>query len=145
MTEAFGAVEVVLAQTDAMLKVSVLQKYFGTGMLVNAHLGNGLGFSMNANDIATDVNLGATFETVENFAEGFHTVKIEPVAAAKLSMSIGVHTHVGTEYAGKTAYIFAWNALTGAYETKTVTTVNEIGNVGFFTEELTNVMILVEK
>ena len=145
VTEAFGAVEVVLAQTDAMLKVSVLQKYFGTGMLVNAHLGNGLGFSMNANDIATDVNLGATFETVENFAEGFHTVKIEPVAAAKLSMSIGVHTHVGTEYAGKTAYIFAWNALTGAYETKTVTTVNEIGNVGFFTEELTNVMILVEK
>ncbi len=145
VTEALGAVEVVLSQAEAMLKVSVLQKYFGTGMLVNAHLGNGVGFSMNANDVVTDMNLSVSYETVENFADGFHTVSLKPEAITKLGASIGVHSHVGVEYAGKTAYIFTWNTLTGTYETKLVTTVNEIGNVGFFTEELTNVMILVEK
>jgi len=63
----------------------------------------------------------------------------------KLGMTIGIHANIGAEYAGKTAYVFVWNALTGEYERKSITTVNEIGNVGFFSDELTNVMILVQE
>ena len=114
-------------------------------MLINAHLGNGVGFSVNANDVVADMNLSVAYETVENFADGFHTVSIKPEVVTKLGVSIGVHSHVGAEYAGKAAYIFTLNTLTGEYETKLVTRVNEIGNVGFFTEEMTDVMILVEK
>ena len=114
-------------------------------MLANVHLGNGIGFSANVNDIITDMNLAVSYETVENFAEGFYTVSLKPDVVTKLGMTVGVHSHVGTEYVGKTAYIFTWNALTGTYEKKLVTTVNEIGNVGFFTEELTNAMIMIQK
>ena len=100
---------------------------------------------MNVDDVKTDIDFSATMDVVENFLEGFHTVCIKQMKFAKLGMTIGVHANIGTEYVGKTAYIFTWNALTGEYEQKAITTVNEIGNVGFFTEELTNVMIMIEK
>ncbi len=145
VTEVNGALDVVMTKDDAILKVTVLQKYYGRNMYLNAYVGSGLGFTVELDKVMTDLNLGASMETVENFAEGFHTVSVKPVTAGKLGMTIGVHTHVGTEYVGATAYVFTWNGLTGLYEAKTVTTVNEIGNVGFFTDELTNVMILVEK
>lgn len=145
VTEANGVVEVVLTPADAVLKAAVLQKYYGRSMFVNAHLGNGIGFTVEADAVTTDLNIGMSKEVVANFAEGFHTLKLQPVAPAKLGMTVGMHVNVGREYTDAHAYVFTWNAVTGLYEVKTVTTVNEIGNIGFYTDELTNVMILIEK
>ncbi len=140
-----NTVRVLLSPDVALLRVEVMQKYYGVGMQANVYLNNQLGYTMKVDDVLSDIDLSASVDVIENFADGFHTVSIEYMKVAKLGMAIGVHANVGTEYVGKTAYIFAWNTLTGEYERRTVTTVNEIGNVGFFTEELTNVMILVEK
>ncbi|MBE5878054.1 MAG: hypothetical protein E7290_14370 [Lachnospiraceae bacterium] len=145
VTEVNGAVEVVLSPSEAVLKAAVLQKYYGRSMFVNAHLGNGIGFTVEADAVTGDLNIGMAKEVVANFAEGFHTLKLQPLAPGKLGMTVGMHVNVGTEYTGAHAYVFTWNAVTGLFEAKTVTTVNEIGNIGFYTDELTNVMILVEK
>ena len=138
-------IRVLLSAKEAILRVEVLQKYFGLGMQANVYLTNRIGYTIKADEMTTDIDFSASMDVVENFADGFHTVSIKQMKLAKLGMTIGIHANVGTEYVGKTAYIFAWNTLTGEYERKAIVTVNEIGNVGFLTEELTNVMILVEE
>lgn len=53
--------------------------------------------------------------------------------------------NVGAEYAGKTTYLFSKNLKTNEYELSGVTTVNEIGNVGLLTDDITEVMVLIQK
>ena len=51
--------------------------------------------------------------------------------------------NLGTEYVGKTAYIYSKSLLTGNYERVNITTVNEIGNVAIQTNELTDIIVLI--
>ena len=52
--------------------------------------------------------------------------------------------NVGAEYAGATAYIFRKSLTTGSYEFVKTMQVNEIGNVAIFTNEMAEVMVLIQ-
>ncbi len=140
--------EVAFKNDAAVLKAEVLQKYFGRNISLLAHLGNGVGFSINTKDIvamSADINLGLTKSEVADFAAGFDTFSLVPSVESVLNMEVGLHVHLGYGYVGKTAYIYTKNVYTGSFELYRTCTVNEIGNVGLFTNQLTNVMVLVQK
>lgn len=141
-------VNILMGAKDTKLRTQLLQKYYGRNLYLMAHLGNGIGFTISSQDAEkqqTDLQLGFDKEQLPDFAEGFYSVRLRPVTEAALSYSVGLHVNVGATYTGKTAYIFEKNLLTGAYERKSTEIVNEIGNVGLFTNQLTDVMILIER
>ena len=110
-------------------------------------MGNGVGYTIDALQMTgneADLTLKNKIEKDENFATGFETYKLTVADEKTLSYAIGTHICVGKENAGKTAYIFCKNLVTGQYEVKNVMTVNEIGNVGLFTSEMTDIVIMVE-
>ena len=82
---------------------------------------------------------------VKDFADGFDTFRIEPTTQKNLSFEVGMHVNVGKDFAGATAYIFTKSLVTGEYQLVKAMTVNEIGNVALMTNELTEVMVLIQK
>ena len=141
-------VDMALSEKKAVLNKALLQKYHGRNMYMMAHLGNGVGFTINANQagvIAQDLNLSTAVEKMDSFAEGFQSFHVIPSKEAALGFEVGVHVNVGTEYTGSTAYIFAKSLVTGQYQLVKTMTVNEIGNVGVNTNEFTEVMVLIQK
>ena len=92
-----------------------------------------------------DINLGYVKEEVESFAKDFYTWDLTPSKETVLTMEVGLHVHLGYGYVGKPAYIYVKNVYTGSFELYRTCTVNEIGNVGIFTNQLTDVMVLVQK
>ena len=142
------AFETARLDEQKTLRLELLQKYHGRNMYVMAHLGNGVGFTVNAADTTkatANVELKTTMEKVPNFAEGFNTVKVTPNKATVLEFEVGLHVNVGEEYVGMTAYIFTKSLVTGEYQLSRVMTVNEIGNVAVTTNEMTDVMVLIQK
>ncbi len=140
--------EIAFKNGDAVLKAAVLQKYFGRNISLLAHLGNGIGFTINTIDITAqmaDLNLGYVKEELKSFANDFYTWNLTPSTETVLSMEVGLHVHLGYGYVGKPAYIYVKNVYTGSFELYRTCTVNEIGNVGLFTNQLTDVMVLVQK
>lgn len=127
------------------LKSEFLNKYRGRNLYLMAHLGNGIGFTIFSEQSADkEVKLATEIKKLPNFAIGFTTFHLHPLQTAQLSYTIGVHVNVGSEFVGRTAYIFKKSLLTGEYEQVLITTVNEIGNVAVQTTDLTDFMILVE-
>ncbi|MEE1038223.1 MAG: pectinesterase family protein [Eubacterium sp.] len=149
-TPIFGGLESVNLNLTgtAKLQSDLIAKYRSRNMFLLAHLGNGVGFTINAGSMSADMkelNLETKKEVVANFAEGFDTVKLSPSVEGQLGFEIGIHANLGVEYAGKTAYIFKKSTLTGEYSLSLVATVNEIGNVAIQTNELSDIMILIAK
>ena len=149
-TPIFGGLESVNLNLTgtAKLQSDLIAKYRSRNMFLLAHLGNGVGFTINAGSMSADLkelNLETKKEVVANFAEGFDTVKLSPSVEGQLGFEIGIHANLGVEYAGKTAYIFKKSTLTGEYSLSLVATVNEIGNVAIQTNELSDIMILIAK
>lgn len=149
-TPIFGGLESVNLNLTgtAKLQSDLIAKYRSRNMFLLAHLGNGVGFTINAGSMSADMkelNLETKKEVVVNFAEGFDTVKLSPSVKGQLGFEIGIHANLGVEYAGKTAYIFKKSTLTGEYSLSLVATVNEIGNVAIQTNELSDIMILIAK
>lgn len=141
-------VDMTMNAKKAVLNRALLQKYHGRNMYMMAHLGNGVGFTIDANQsgvIAQDLNLSTAVEKMDSFAEGFQSFHVAPSKEVALGFEVGVHVHVGTEYTGATAYIFAKSLVTGQYQLVKTMTVNEIGNVGVNTNEFTEVMVLIQK
>ena len=87
----------------------------------------------------------AAFSEIPNFAEAFTTYYMKPAEPQKLPGTVGIHLHVGEEYAGHVAYLFTLDRTTGLYQLHSTVTVNAIGNVMLESQELTDVMILVGK
>lgn len=140
--------ELTFENGKALLKLEVLQKYHGRNLYLMAHVGNGVGYTISNEALASadsDLNLASAFEKVVDFAEGFDTYHLQPVQEAALSYQIGLNMQVGVEYAGKTAYLFSKNLVTGVYQLSKIMTVSEIGNVGMYTNEMTDVMVLIAK
>jgi arabinogalactan endo-1,4-beta-galactosidase len=133
---------------NAILSHDVMSKFYGQYKQLLLHLGNGIGISIEPNYVDKsfeNVNFSASLNEVKNFAQGFDTYHMKPVSESKLPYSVGLNMNLGSQYNGETAYIFSKNMTTGLYEIKNITTVNEIGNIGFTTDEFTDVMVLVTK
>ena len=133
---------------NAKLKTELLHKYYGKNLYLMAHLGNGIGFSIatvSLDEALTELDLSTKMEQMDDFADGFTAYHVIPLHSGKLPFLIGVHMNVGKEYSGKAAYLFKLNMLTGVYELSSVTHVNEIGNVALHVNEMTDIMILIEK
>ncbi len=128
------------------LKNELFTKYHGKNLYLMAHLGNGIGFTIYSEQSADkEVKLATEIKQLPGFAIGYTTFQLQPVQTAQLSYTIGVHVNVGSEYVGRTAYIFKKSLLTGEYEPVLTMKVNEIGNVAVQTTDLTDFMILVEE
>lgn len=139
-------VDILCTPQNAVLRMEVLQKYRGRNLYLMAHLGGGVGFSVYAADLeesVTELDFSTTMNLLPDFAEGFATFRLQPLHEAKLSCEIGIHVNVGAEYAGRTAYIFSKGITTGSYQLKNAVTVNEVGNIAVFTNELSDMMILI--
>ena len=106
----------------------------------------GIGFSIYAADVQ-DVNTEYDFDSeltqLPDLQEGFKVFYMRPIKAMKLPYTAGIHMNLGTEYVGKTAYLYSKSLLTGNYALVSVTTVNEIGNVAIQTNELTDIIVLI--
>lgn len=140
--------EVAFGSEKALLKLEVLQKYYGRNLYLLAHLGNGVGYTISKEALANadaDLNLESFFERIVDFAAGFETYYLKPVQEVALSYQVGLNMQVGAEYSGKTAYMFSKNLVTESYQLSKVMTVSEIGNVGMYTNEITDVMVLIAK
>ena len=139
--------EDVTASLDGkILRAALLDKYYGNNSIIMGHLGNAVGFTVETAGLQqtnTDLNLSIEKKELPNFAPGFHTVQLTSSEETKLATRIGIHTHVGTEYVGKAAYLFRKSLDTGAYVLDKVMFVNEIGNVALTTDEMTDYMILI--
>ncbi len=138
--------EVVFGSEKALLKLEVLQKYYGRNLYLLAHLGNGVGYTISKEALAsadTDLNLESFFDKVTDFAVGFETYHLKPVQDVALSYQVGLNMQVGTEYAGKTAYVFSKSLTIGTYQLVKVMNVSEIGNVGMYTNEITDIMVMI--
>lgn len=140
-------VDIAASPEHARLTKEILQKYNGTDTSLMIHLGNGVGFSANLNSgaISDQVDFGAAFSEIPNFAEAFTTYYMKPAEPQKLPGTVGIHLHVGEEYAGHVAYLFTLERTTGLYQLHSTVTVNAIGNVMLESQELTDVMILIGK
>ena len=133
-------------QKQTALKKDLLQKYYGVNSNMLLHMRKNIGFSLDmttVSTIANEIELGCDVTEIAAFANGFKTLKLTPAKAAKLPYALGMHVHVGEEYEGKFAYVFTKDALTGAYSRQGVLAVNEIGNIGFYLAEMTEIMILI--
>lgn len=139
-------VDVALGKSDRRLRTELLQKYYGRNLYLMAHLGNGVGFSIYAADVQ-DVNTEYDFDSeltqLPDLQEGYKVFYMRPIKAMKLPYTAGIHMNLGTEYVGKTAYLYSKSLLTGNYALVSVTTVNEIGNVAIQTNELTDIIVLI--
>ena len=130
------------------LQAELLRKYHGQFVVMMLHMGNGVGYTIDALQMTgneADLTLKNKIEKDENFAEGFETYKLTVADEKTLSYAIGTHICVGKENAGKTAYIFCKNLVTGQYEVKNVMTVNSIGNVAVTTNTISDIVVLVQK
>lgn len=146
IAEGSESINVNLAKGQSILRVKLLEKYYGRHMYVMAHLGNGIGFTIDSPDLSVirqDIQLGASMSSVDGFADGFITYRITPVKETVLPHVFGMHMYVGNEYVGATAYIFSKDIMTGEFVRRSITTVNEIGNIAFMTSELSEVMVLI--
>ena len=140
--------ELSFGNKQAMLKLEIMKKYYGRNLYLMAHSGNGVGYSISKEALGMadeDLNLNSTFERIADFAVDFDTFHLQPVKEDKLAYQIGIHMNMGAEYAGKTAYLFCKDLETGTYQLCKTMTVSEIGNVGFNTDEMTDVMVLIAK
>jgi hypothetical protein len=91
-----------------------------------------------------DIDVGARIDKVPNFAAGFTTFQLTPNKVSALPCEIYVHMNLGTENIGKVAYIFKLNTNANAYELTSASIINEIGNIAVPTEEMTNIVVLVQ-
>ncbi len=142
-----SSVNIMFTGKEALMRQALLFKYHGKKLLLLAHLGNGIGYSIDAEKIgeaAEDINLEATLQIIEHFADGFDSFRLEPENNAVLNQEIGIHVNVGIQYAGKTAYIFQKNMTTGAYELCHTMPVNEAGNVAVMTNSISDMYILIQ-
>ena len=144
-----GGLPYVNVQIDkkARLKAELLQKYHGRNLYLMTHLGNGIGYTIDASGIddkADTLELGSALEAVPNFAEGFMTFHFKPYHTQVLPYAIGIHMNVGA-YNGQIAYLFSRDLITGEYVLSSITTVNEIGNVALQTNQMTDIMVLIAK
>jgi hypothetical protein len=124
----------------------VAKEFYGEYKLIAAHLGNGVGITVDASQITGDeeeVNLGYTMVKVPEFAAGFQTYHLAPYEASKISYYVDVHMNLGKEYENKIAYVFILDLETKAYVLKGAMPVNEIGNVALHTDEISDIMVLI--
>lgn len=139
--------DVLMQAESARLKLEVLQKYRGRNIYLMAHLGNGVGYSISMadTDISEELDLSSDMGEVKDFAEGFTTYQLTALHSVKLPYAIGIHMNLGTEYTGCAAYIFTKDLTTGTYTLNSTTIVNEIGNVMLYNNQITDVMVLIQR
>jgi hypothetical protein len=137
-----------MANSKGRLNIAAVEKFYGQYDMIAAHLGNGIAITVsNISTLTgtdTEINVGATIVDVPNFASGFETKHIVPTKASELPFEIDMHVYVGVENAGKKAYIFRFNSKEKKYELKGIMDVNVIGNIALQTDEMTDIMILVQ-
>lgn len=139
--------DVLMQAESARLKLEVFQKYRGRNIYLMAHLGNGVGYSISMadTDISEELDLSSDMNEVKDFAEGFTTYQLTALHSVKLPYAIGIHMNLGTEYTGCAAYIFTKDSTTGTYTLNSTTIVNEIGNVMLYNNQITDVMVLIQR
>mgnify|MGYP002772139584 CR=1 FL=1 len=139
--------DVLMQAESARLRLEVLQKYRGRNIYLMAHLGNGVGYSISMadTDISEELDLSSEMSEVNDFAEGFTTYQLTALHSVKLPYAIGIHMNLGTEYTGCAAYIFTKDSTTGTYTLNSTTIVNEIGNVMLYNNQITDVMVLIQR
>lgn len=136
-----------LSQEQKVLRVKLFEKYHGMNLSVLAHLGNGIGYTIDTDfvsNMTADVQLGASLSEIRQFAQGFATYRVIPTQTQKFERSLTIHIHVGADHIGKTAYIFSLDSLTGQFVRKNIVAVSEIGNIALTTNELSQIMIMIE-
>lgn len=146
-TQGISYVDVLMTPDNAKLKAELLQKYYGRNVYLMAHLGNGIGYSILMSEVvaSNDLDLSSSIIELDKFAEGFVVFSIKPACVMNLPYQIGMHVKVGTEYSGHPAYIFVFNQIMGVYDIYSVSSVNEIGNVMLYMNELTDVIVMIAK
>ena len=139
--------DVLMQAESARLKLEVLQKYRGRNIYLMTHLGNGVGYSISMadTDISEELDLSSDMNEVKDFAEGFTTYQLTALHSVKLPYALGIHMNLGTEYTGCAAYIFTKDLTTGTYTLNSTAIVNEIGNVMLYNNQITDVMVLIQR
>jgi hypothetical protein len=143
-----NSISLDLSRNAGRLNIEVIKKYYGEYDLIAAYLGNGIGITIDNQGIqnreVNEINVGANIVDLPNFATGFEAKHIVPTVYSTLPCDIYMHVNLGAENFGKKAYVFKLSKQSNSYELKGVMDINTIGNIAIQTDEMTDIMILIE-
>lgn len=138
--------EQAIVTKGEVLRAALLTKYFGQKVYFSAIFGADAAMTIDMQAAAgavSDMRLGYTLAPIPAFAAGFETVHAIPLQRTSLSFHATLHFHVGSEYAGKQAYIFILDEAGDRYTQIKTMTVNEIGNVALDTSDITDIIVMI--
>lgn len=128
------------------LKAQLFAQYAGLKGYILSSVNKSVGIRIYSEDILAanmDINLTCEVTRLTDFAEGFDTICMTPKKQTRLPFKMNLNIGTGILNVGKTAYIFAKDMDTNAYQLQKVMTVNEIGNVDLDTDSFTDIMVMV--
>ena len=137
---------IVLPSDNAILPLAFFNKVYGENETVLAYLDNGIGYNMDMNAFllaGKDLNLSTTETELPNFAQGFKTIWLSVAEKAQLGYDLGVNVAAGEEYAYHPVYLFIFDTATETFIPYGETVAAANGNIGFYTRQLTDFIIMI--
>lgn len=137
---------IFLPADNAILRLALFHKLYGENATILAYLDNGIGYSLNLNTFLSagkDLNLSTKKIELADFAQNFHTVWLSVAQITDLNYNLGINLIVGTDYISQPAYIFVYDDLTNSFILQTETVVAANGNIGFYTQRLTDFIVMI--
>lgn len=150
-----ATVEITLNADKKVLQLTLLTKYFEnpmlpTSMVVNVYTGPSVGISLlpskmkGVDTAAMEMNLTLEKKELPKYGNSA-ALFFEAGKTASFGFDFLIHMNLGTEYIGKTAKIYTRETADSAPVLVKEMVVNEIGNVGYQAQAVTDVIVLIEE
>ena len=133
---------------DHVLRAELLNKYYGQYLYLNAIFSADFGLTIDMAGVpmvANDVEIIYSFVSDPMIAPEFDVIHAIPNAMKPLGFDAISNFHIGDAYIGKKTYIYVLNESGAGYDLAGTAIVNEIGNVAFVSDRVTDVIIFIEK
>lgn len=137
---------VYLPHEDALLRLALFHKVYGDNATVLAYLDNGIGYNLNLNAFlfaGHDLDLSTEEIKLAGFAPNFKSILLSMKQKSDLTYGLGMNLYVGPEYANHQTYVYIFDDLAQSFVPYTETVVAANGNVGFYTQRLTDFIVMV--
>ncbi|MEE1038603.1 MAG: hypothetical protein U0K95_05485 [Eubacterium sp.] len=150
-----ATVEITLNADKKVLQLTLLTKYFEnpmlpTSMVLNVYTGPSVGISLlpskmkGVDTAAMEMNLTLEKKELPKYGNSA-ALFFEASKTASFGFDFLIHMNLGTEYIGKTAKIYTRETTDSVPVLAKEMVVNEIGNVGYQAQAVTDVIVLIEE
>lgn len=133
---------------DHVLRAELLNQYYGQYLYLNAVFSADFGLTIDMAGVSVvtdDVEIFYSFVADPMIAPEFDVIHAIPNTIKPLVFDAVFNFHIGDLYIGKKAYIYTLNETGTGYDLAGTTVVNEIGNIAFVSDNVTDVILFVER